>query len=93
MPYLAPTKDDLVVLILAHAAQISALTVRVAELEAKLASPTEDAGEFQPAAARPVLTSAYRALGGHSGWCRCGGINPGHRRGPDDAQKLTVTVP
>ena len=36
---LALSKDDLVALILAQAAQISMLTARIAELEAKLAAP------------------------------------------------------
>ena len=38
---LALSKDDLIALILAQAAQISALTARVADLEAKLAAPAK----------------------------------------------------
>ena len=47
---LALSKDDLIALILAQAAQISALTARVAELEAKLAAPpkTPDNSSLPP---------------------------------------------
>ena len=47
---LALSKDDLIALILAQAAQISALTARVADLEAKLAAPpkTPDNSSLPP---------------------------------------------
>ena len=47
---LALSKDDLIALILAQAAQVSALTARVADLEAKLAAPpkTPDNSSLPP---------------------------------------------